>query len=147
MGGDVIYEVYAQTEPIFPGEDPEMDDKLEMIANIRLKSPLIMSKWADENLFFQHRPVGKDRKFWPRAWRRLNEDKFFSKKKPENVFGNEVPDTWPKAADEAEEKFIDQSVEWGCPFEWLMPKTGACPEHCRCLRRAAPTPNLLMRKL
>lgn len=105
--GDVIYEVYAQTEPIFPGEDPEMDDKLEMIANIRLKSPLVMSKWADENLFFQHRPIGKDRKFWrERSWRRLNEDKFFSKKDPDNVFGNEVP-KWPKAADEAEEKFID----------------------------------------
>ena len=125
--GDVIYEVYAQTEPIFPGEDPEMDDKLEMIANIRLKSPLIMSKWADENLFFQHRPVGKDRKFWLRSWKRLNEDKFFSKKKPENVFGNEVPDTWPKAADEAEEKFIDQSIEWGCPFEWLMPRNWSMP--------------------
>lgn len=67
---------------MFPGDDPEEDDKLEMIANIRLKSDLVTSKWGDENLFFQHRPIGKDRKFWPRAWRRLREDDFFNKKDP-----------------------------------------------------------------
>jgi hypothetical protein len=37
---------------MFPGDDPEEDDKLEMIANLRLKSDLVTSKWGDENLFF-----------------------------------------------------------------------------------------------
>lgn len=123
--GDVIYEVYAQTAPIFPGDDPE-DDKLEKIANLRLKSDLLQSKWADEELFFRHRPVHKDRRFWPREWRRLNEDVRFDKKVQENVFGNETPE-WPECTEHAKEMFIEQSEEYGCPFAWLMPANWSYP--------------------
>jgi len=105
--GDVVYQVFGYREPLFPGEDPEVDDKMEHIANIRLKTPLTQSSWADESLRFRHRPVGRDRRFWPREWRRLNEDSFFSKKDPDNVFGNEVPD-WPDNDDDAQDRFIDQ---------------------------------------
>lgn len=124
--GDVIYQVFGYREPLFPGEDPEVDDKMEHIANIRLKTPLLQSSWADERLRFRHRPVGRDRRFWPRAWRRLNEDTFFSKNDPDNVFGNEVPD-WPDNDDDARDRFIDQAQEYGCPFEWLMPRNWSFP--------------------
>lgn len=122
--GDVIYEVYAQYEPFFPGtEDDELvlDDKLVMIAEIKLQTDLVTSEWADEKLFFQHKQIAKDRKFWPRSWRRLNEDPRFDKRDPDNVFGNETP-AWPQDTEEAKELFADQMETWGCPFEWLMPE-------------------------
>jgi hypothetical protein len=119
--GDVVYDVLAQTEPYFDGESEETHDKKVKIGELRLKTDLIHSKWADEDLYFQHRNIGRDRRFWPREWRRLNEDKFFSKKVPENIFGNEKLD-WPRDMEEAQDLYIDQVEKWGCPFEWLMPE-------------------------
>jgi len=29
---------------------------------------------------------------------------------------------WPKNEDKAKDRFIDEVKEFGCPFEWLMPK-------------------------
>jgi len=127
--GDVIYEVYAQTEPMFPGEEEEgfvLEDKLVMIAELKLKTDLVTSKWGDESLFFQHRQIFKDRKFWPRSWKRLNEDVRFDKKDPDNVFGNTTP-AWPEDTEEAKELYVEQMNTWGCPFEWLMPEGWKMP--------------------
>merc|ERR1711993_92274 len=64
--------------------------------------------------------IGKDRKFWKKSWRRLREDPFFSKKKEENLWGNEVPDTWPvDDEDEAKLMYDEQVKNFGCPFQSL----------------------------
>uniref|UniRef100_A0A7S3I4L1 Uncharacterized protein n=3 Tax=Choreotrichia TaxID=141411 RepID=A0A7S3I4L1_9SPIT len=122
--GDVIYEVYAQVEPFFPGtEDDELvlDDKLVMIAEVKLLTDLQTSRWGDEKLFFQHRQINRDRRFWPLSWKRLNEDVRFDKRLPENTFGNETPE-WPQDTEEAKALFAEQMETFGCPFEWLMPE-------------------------
>lgn len=43
MAGDTIYEVYAQTKPVFPEEEEAgitFEDKLVKIADLKLKSQL-----------------------------------------------------------------------------------------------------------
>jgi len=101
--GDVIYEVYAQTGPVFPEEKEAgvtVEDKLVKIADLKLKQPLVASQWGDEKIYFRHRAISKDRKYWKAEVRRLNEDAFFNNKDPENRFGKATPE-WPENADEA----------------------------------------------
>ena len=60
---------------------PETEDEDEIdehIANIILKTDLHTSVWADELLYFRHRPVHLDRKFWSRGLKRLDEDVKFN---------------------------------------------------------------------
>ena len=84
-------------------------------------SGLHTSEFGDNRLFFRHQSIGKDRKFWKKSWRRLREDPFFSKKKEENLWGNEVPDTWPvDDEDEAKLMYDEQVKNFGCPFQWLL---------------------------
>ena len=45
--GDVIYEVFGQYEPIWPGESELENDKKIKIGEIRLKTDLLTSTWAD----------------------------------------------------------------------------------------------------
>lgn len=116
--GDVIYDVYAQTAPIYDGE--LLEDKLMKIGEITMLSDFVTSEWADKVLYFQHRQITRDRKFWPKEWKDFNEDPFFDNSVEENRFGRETP-YWPKDAEEAEALYDDQVKTWGCPFEWLMP--------------------------
>jgi len=90
------------------------------IADVILETPLHTSKWGDENLFFRHRGVRRDRMYWTKAQKRLNEDPLFDKKDPTNIWGDKVPDTWPSEPEEAEAKYIDQMNQYGCPFAWLL---------------------------
>ena len=112
---ETIYEVYGWTAP------EKLDGELIKIADLKLRSALYASEFGDNRLFFRHQSIAKDRKFWPRAWRRAREDPFISKKKEENVWGNEVPDTWPADEDEAKDMYDDQIETFGCPFQWLIP--------------------------
>ena len=110
-----VYEVYAFTAPESLGGD------YIKIADIKLRSNLYTSEFGDNRLFFRHQSISKDRKFWPRSWRKLNEDPFISKKNPENIWGNQVPDTWPKQEAEAKQMYDMMVEEFNCPFKWLMP--------------------------
>jgi len=120
--GDTIYEVYAQVEPMYAHErgSVPLQDKLVKIAELKLKTDLVTSRWGDEKLFFRHRRVNNDHKFWPNAWLNDNEDHFFSRHDPENRYGRSTP-AWPQDEEEAKDLYMDQEAAWGCPFEWLMP--------------------------
>jgi len=97
----VIYDVLGQYAPIWPTEDVTVDDKKVKIGELRLETNLLTSDWADSELFFQHRQITIDYKFWPKSWRRFHLDKFFDKTDPENVFGFETP-AWPEDPAEAQ---------------------------------------------
>ena len=110
--GDIIFSVLAQTKPLsenfikqFPNEEPGEEIK---IGEIRLNSDLFTSVFGDEKLFFQHRGVNTDRRFWNKQWRSFKGgDVFISNKKPENIYGQIVPDTWPTTdMKAAKEKWI-----------------------------------------
>ena len=91
-----IFEVFGWTAP------EKLDGELIKIADIKLRSALHTSEFGDNRLFFRHQSIAKDRKFWPREWRKLREDPFINRKKEENIWGNEVPeDIWPEDEDEA----------------------------------------------
>ena len=115
-----ILEVHAMTAPVGATTPTGEEGKLVKIADIILRTPLLTSKWGDANLFFRHRPVHKDRRYWPRDWVRNHSDVAF-KKTEENIWGFEVPQgVWPETDDEAEAFYIEQVKETGCPFAWLL---------------------------
>lgn len=67
--GENLFEVYAYT--VASQDGPETEVK---IADVRLQTPLYTSRWGDENLYFRHRPVFLDKKFWSKNVKRVNED-------------------------------------------------------------------------
>lgn len=113
--GDVLYDVMAKVDP--------WNEELVKIAEIKLLEDLQISKWADERLFFRHQRVGRDRhRLWPSAWKELQEDAFFDKNDPQNVFGDRKNDIdWPEDEQEAKELYVEEVKKWGCPFEHFMP--------------------------
>ena len=71
--GDTVFSVLVETKPLnenyvkqFPKEEPGEEIK---IGEIRLSSDLFTSVFGDEKLYFQHRGVNTDRRFWTRSWR------------------------------------------------------------------------------
>merc|ERR1712141_235233 len=113
--GDVVYEVKAKRHP--------WDDEPEKIAEIVLMEELQFSEWADARLFFRHQRISRDRKYWRRKWKQLNEDVRFDKNDPDQVFGDRKNDiTWPRDEKEAEERYMAQMAQWKCPFVDFMPK-------------------------
>lgn len=57
--GDTVYEVHALTGPACKGGD------FIKIADIKLKTKPVTSKFGDTNLYFRHRRVQNDYKYWP----------------------------------------------------------------------------------
>lgn len=104
-------EVHAWTAP------KALDGVLVHIADIILKSDLYTSRGGDERLFFQHKRVSNDRIFWPREWKRLNEDVKLSRDVGEfSGIAN-----WPTTDNLAEEFYISEvTSSSGCPFAWLL---------------------------
>ena len=49
----MIYEVYAQTGPVYDGE--VLEDKLLKIGEITMTTDFVTSEWADTQLRFLHR--------------------------------------------------------------------------------------------
>jgi len=109
-----FYEVWGWTAPESLGGD------LIHIADIKLRSPLHLSEFGDKRLFFRHRSIHHDRKYWPKAWRSTGDDPYFNMRDPKNLWGREVPDTWPAEEDAAKAMFDDQVATYGCPFQWLL---------------------------
>lgn len=92
--GDVIYDVLGKYEPDFPWERWNPKDKKVKIGELRLKTDLMTSSWADRSLYFQHRPINADHRMWPKWWGKYSTDVFFDKTIPENIFGDKTP-KWP----------------------------------------------------
>ena len=109
-----VYEVIAFTGPTSLGGD------YIKIADIKLRTKLYASEFGDNRLFFRHDSISKDRKFWPKEWRKLGEDPFISKKIPGNTWGNKTP-VWPRYEGQAKELYDRMVEEFNCPFKWLMP--------------------------
>jgi len=65
------------------------------------------SQWGDENLYFQHVQIYKDRPFWPQSWKRLNEDLRFDPENIDTKFGFLTP-AWPQEEEEAKALYADQ---------------------------------------
>jgi len=81
-------EVFAWTAP------PTLDGRKVKIADIVLKSKLFTSTAGDQRLFFRHRRIKHDRKFWPEEWRDID----FHSNRVEAVFPG--IDNWFTASDE-----------------------------------------------
>jgi len=90
LQGEILYEVYA-----FSPADGSAEEKDFKIADVILDTPLHTSEWGDDHLFFRHFNVRRDRMYWTKAQKKLNEDPLFNKKDPANIWGDKVPDTWP----------------------------------------------------
>ena len=102
---------------------PETEDSPESevkIGSIRLLTDLIISKWADESLYFQHFRLKRDKKYWSKALKALAEDPVFDRSDTANHWGSDVPDGWPKDNDLAKELYEDTVSAHGCPFAWLL---------------------------
>jgi len=113
--GMTVYEVYASTGPACIGGD------FIKIADIKLKTKLVTSKFGDTNLYFRHARVQSDYKYWPQVWKRGHKDAIFENT-GEHIWGEKVPENvWPEADDKAaEDFFVKQITEFGCPFAWLL---------------------------
>jgi len=67
--GDVIYEVYGLVEPIYSDDtEAQIAAKTIKLGDIVMESDLIISEFADTKLYFQHRQITRDRKFWQHPW-------------------------------------------------------------------------------
>ena len=113
----IILDVYAVTMP-----DALVDSKRVKIAEIKLLTELYTSKHGDERLYFQHRKIQRDRKYYPKEWKQIakNMEECFDNSE-ENTWGREVPENvWPKDADDAKAFFESQQRQSGCPFAWLL---------------------------
>ena len=75
--GDIIYEVHALTAPT-----GELGGELVKIADIKLLTELHTSQWADQNLYFRHKGLYWDFKYWPRSWRKHEREWNFHKMNP-----------------------------------------------------------------
>ena len=110
-----VYEVYALTGPACLGGD------FVKVADIKLLTKPVTSRFADEKLYFRHGRPQADYKYWTKAWRQGHKDAIFENTE-EFIFGNEVPEgVWPETDEEAEKFFVDQIKEFRCPFAWLLP--------------------------
>lgn len=85
-----IMRVYGWDKPQALGTIEEPANRIH-IADIVLKTPLFTSANGDARLFFQHQRVNVDRRTWPRAWRKLQED--FEAPREEADFPGLM--TWP----------------------------------------------------
>jgi len=109
-----VYEVYAMTGPACIGGD------FIKIAEIKLKTKLVTSKFGDTNLYFRHQRVQTDYKYWPKELMRFHRDAIFENTE-EHIWGEKVPENvWPETDEEAENFFVKQITESGCPFAWLL---------------------------
>lgn len=119
--GDTIYEVFA-FEPEHAG-NPDGPTEVK-IADVVLKSKLHTSIWADNSLYFRHKHVHPDRKYWPVSLRTFdNKDGFLLRRSEFGFAANEdVPDPnyWPNDPVEAKKTYIDQMEKYNCPFAWLL---------------------------
>ena len=71
--GEVLYEVFAYRPATTVASEEEIK-----IANVRLNSLLFTSNWGDEHLYFRHHRIGRDRGYWPKDLKELDEDPFFN---------------------------------------------------------------------
>jgi len=90
--GSTVYEAWGLTAPLSLGGE------WVHMANINLMTPLYTSNFGDTRLFFQHTRMQRDRRQWPKEWRRLNEDPLFER----IPFDEESMPSWPEDPDEAE---------------------------------------------
>ena len=109
-----VYEVHALTSPACIGGD------YVKIADIKLLTKPVTSKFADTNLYFRHGRPQADYKYWPMEWRRGHKDAIFENTE-EHIWGSEVPEgVWPETDEEAEKFFVKQITEYKFPFAWLL---------------------------
>lgn len=114
-----LMEAWALTAPI------DLDGEWVKIADINLMSQLYTSNFADTRLYFQHRKINRDRKYWPWAWRNEDEDPKFDRHNLDNMWpakNNYLPPgvVWPEDREEAKDLYTEQISEHGCPFAWLL---------------------------
>jgi len=110
--GDTIYEVHALTAP------EALGGELVKIADINLMTELHTSRWADENLYFRHKGLYWDFRYWPKDWRHHERAWNFHMMNPKT---DTVPAGWPTDDDEkAKAMYEDQVANYGCPFAWLL---------------------------
>ena len=115
--GDTIFEVHA-----YSPEDGEVH-----VANLVMVSELHTSEFGDTRLYFRHtKTPGNDKPYWPddkrRAWWLIEKESKLDNTDPTNLWGDQVPDTYPTDSDEAAKEFyVDQVRQFNCPFAWLLP--------------------------
>ena len=112
-----ILDVYALTAP------PDVQEsKRVKIAEVQTLTELYTSTWGDERLYFQHRRIMKDFRYYPKRWKQEGMDAEDCFKRNSSLhWGREVPPgVWPGSDDKAQEFFEEQIRDYGCPFAWLL---------------------------
>jgi len=104
-------DVYAWTAP------ESLSGKRVKIAEIVLKSKLHTSVTGDQRLFFQHKRIRHDRKYWPAAWKTVD---FMAPRDRETTWPG--IDNWSYTSEaEAEQAYLTSLTSGtGCPFSWLF---------------------------
>lgn len=106
--GSTLFSVMARNLP-----EGQRGSEVVNIADIRMNSNMITSRFGDERLFFQHRGMREDHELQPQ-WRRHIPQ----------VQDTDWPrinlDEWPTDDDEAKAWFRGSVSEHKCPFAWLL---------------------------
>ena len=72
-------------------------------------------------MYFRHEHSWKDRKYWSKGLLKLEEDVFFDKKDPNDIWGRTTNSWWAdQMALSAKDTAIAQEDTYGCPFAWLL---------------------------
>ena len=100
-----------------PGATPEK------IADIRLDTDLVTSKFGDERLHFQHVRTKRDKKYWDKATKNAFDDgelEPLMSPKPEEEEHNWDISAWPTNDDDAKDMYLELDKAGECPFAWLL---------------------------
>lgn len=106
-----MIEVWAEDTP---------GDALVKVAEVRLTTDLLTSKFGDERLHFQHVRPSMDRPYWTRAVRLAADEVDPEQALPDIHQDDFDVSAWPTDDVAAEEMLIDQIEQYGCPFYWLF---------------------------
>ena len=112
--GTTIFELWGLTAPL------SLKGNWVKMADIKLKTPLLTSYFADTRLHFQHKRLTYQSN-WPRGWKTAAKDFIVDVTDPTLVWGNFAPaGIWPTDNAAAETFYIDQVTKYNCPFGWLI---------------------------
>ena len=91
------------------------------IADIRLDTDLVTSRFGDERLHFQHVRTKRDKKYWDKATREAFADgELEPVMDPKPAEHDWDISAWPTDDEKAKEMAMELDAAGECPFAWLF---------------------------
>lgn len=109
-----LFEVWVRDSPDDLESYPE-GSNVQHIANIKLNSKIITSRFGDERLFFKHERMDDDIAKNP-SWAA-----FIDTVDTDDIWGDREVPYWPEDREMAKAWLNGSIGEYGCPFAWLFP--------------------------